>query len=69
MAEAVQESQKRGKPGQLVDPRPETMPSGDVKIKITPQLIHDIFDEYPVVARAYNETVPNLVRWLSKGLV
>lgn len=26
---------------------------------ITPQLVHDIFDEYPVVAKVYNETVPN----------
>jgi transcription initiation factor TFIIH subunit 1 len=32
---------------------------GDIKIVITPQLVHDIFEEYPVVARAYAETVPD----------
>jgi hypothetical protein len=30
-----------------------------VKIVITPQLVHDIFDEFPVVAKAYNDNVPN----------
>lgn len=64
LAEAAQEQQKRGRPGQLVDPRPETVAGGDVKIVITPQLVHDIFDEYPVVAKAYNETVPRQVRSL-----
>ncbi|EJD02865.1 uncharacterized protein FOMMEDRAFT_140693 [Fomitiporia mediterranea MF3/22] len=58
LAEASQETQKRGRPGQLVDPRPETVAGGDIKIVITPQLVHDIFEEYPVVAKAYNETVP-----------
>ena len=28
---------------------------------ITPQLVHDIFDEYPVVAKAYDENVPSKV--------
>jgi hypothetical protein len=32
-----------------------------VKIVITPQLVHDIFDEFPVVAKAYNDNVPNKV--------
>ncbi|KAI5123068.1 hypothetical protein M0805_000502 [Coniferiporia weirii] len=59
LAETAQESQRRGRPGQLVDPRPETVVGGDIKIVITPQLVHDIFEEYPVVSKAYNETVPN----------
>jgi len=42
-----------------VDPRPETVEGGEIKIRITPQLVHDIFDEYPVVAKAYTENVPN----------
>lgn len=63
VAESAQEGQKRGRPGQLVDPRPQTV-NGDVKIVITPQLVHDIFEEYPVVMKAYNETVPNQVRTL-----
>lgn len=45
----------------MVDPRPETV-DGETKIVMTPQLIHDIFDEYPVVAKAYNENVPSKVR-------
>ena len=60
-AEAAEENQIRGRPGQLVDPRPQTVAGGDIKIVITPQLVHDIFEEYPVVAKAYNETVPNQV--------
>ncbi|KAI0930476.1 hypothetical protein AcW1_009147 [Taiwanofungus camphoratus] len=57
LAQAATESQKRGKPGQLVDPRPQTV-DGEVKIVITPQLVHDIFEEYPVVAKAYSDNVP-----------
>ncbi|KAI0789118.1 hypothetical protein C8Q75DRAFT_719004 [Abortiporus biennis] len=57
-AQAATEGQKRGKPGQLVDPRPQTV-DGEVKIVITPQLVHDIFEEYPVVQKAYSENVPN----------
>ena len=45
----------------MVDPRPETVEGGEIKIRITPQLVHDIFDEYPVVAKAYNDNVPNKV--------
>ncbi|KAF5380343.1 hypothetical protein D9615_004564 [Tricholomella constricta] len=59
LAEAASEAQKKGKPGQLVDPRPETVDGGEIKIRITPQLVHDIFDEYPVVAKAYSENVPS----------
>ncbi|KAF5325666.1 hypothetical protein D9611_000372 [Ephemerocybe angulata] len=58
LAQAASESQRKGKSGQLVDPRPETVEGGETKIRITPQLVHDIFDEYPVVAKAYNENVP-----------
>ncbi|KAI0342162.1 hypothetical protein BDW22DRAFT_1331177 [Trametopsis cervina] len=58
LAQAAAERQKKGKPGQLVDPRPQTV-DGEIKIVITPQLVHDIFDEYPVVAKAYSENVPN----------
>jgi transcription initiation factor TFIIH subunit 1 len=62
LAEAAAEGQKRGRPDQLVDLRPQTVEGGEVKIVITPQLVHDIFDEFPVVARAYNDNVPNKVR-------
>ena len=62
LAQATSESQKKGKPGQLVDPRPEAVEGGEIKIRITPQLVHDIFDEYPIVAKAYSDNVPNKVR-------
>ncbi|KAG6831678.1 hypothetical protein H0H92_008321 [Tricholoma furcatifolium] len=58
LAQAAAQSQKKGKSGQLVDPRPEAVDGGEIKIRITPQLVHDIFDEYPVVAKAYSENVP-----------
>ncbi|KAL9711590.1 RNA polymerase II transcription factor B subunit 1 [Leucoagaricus gongylophorus] len=59
LAQAAADNQQKGKSGQLVDPRPETVEGGEIKIRITPQLVHDIFDEYPVVAMAYSENVPN----------
>jgi len=58
-AEQANERQKQGRPGTLVDPRPETLPSGEIKIVITPQLVHDIFDEFPIVAQAYSDNVPS----------
>lgn len=61
LAQAASDSQKKGRPGQLVDPRPQAVEGGEVKIVITPQLVHDIFDEYPVVAKAYDENVPSKV--------
>ncbi|KAF9653830.1 hypothetical protein BDM02DRAFT_3086761 [Thelephora ganbajun] len=57
-AQAAMENQKKGKSGQLVDPRPQTV-DGEIKIVITPQLVHDIFEEYPVVGKAYSENVPS----------
>lgn len=44
----------------MVDPRPETV-DGETKIVMTPQMIHDIFDEYPVIAKAHRENVPSKV--------
>ncbi|KIJ49672.1 hypothetical protein M422DRAFT_777594 [Sphaerobolus stellatus SS14] len=58
-AEASVERQKRGKPGKLVDPRPADQANGERKIMVTPQLVHDIFEEHPVVAKAYSENVPS----------
>ncbi|KAG5353502.1 hypothetical protein C0989_006316 [Termitomyces sp. Mn162] len=59
LAQAAADAQKKGKSGQLVDPRPEAVDGGEIKIRITPQLVHDIFDEYPVVAKAYSDNVPS----------
>ncbi|GAA96985.1 uncharacterized protein L969DRAFT_90393 [Mixia osmundae IAM 14324] len=58
LAEALADNQTRGRSGQMVDPRPETSSSGELTMKITPQLIHDIFEQLPIVQRAYNDNVP-----------
>ncbi|WAR61746.1 hypothetical protein PtB15_12B436 [Puccinia triticina] len=58
--EARRDTQKTGRSAQMVDPRPETTESGDIRISITPQMIRDIFEQYPIVQRAYNENVPPL---------
>lgn len=58
LAEAAASGQVSGRSAQMVDPRPEQTDSGEVKIKLSSQLIKDIFDQYPIVARAYSETVP-----------
>ncbi|KIK67231.1 hypothetical protein GYMLUDRAFT_1019663 [Collybiopsis luxurians FD-317 M1] len=54
-AQLAQDSQRKGKSGVIVDPRTETV---DGVIQLTPQLIQDTFEQYPVVAKAYSETVP-----------
>lgn len=58
--EARLDAQTKGRSAQMVDPRPETTENGDITISVTPQLIHDIFEQYPVVQKAYNENVPPL---------
>ncbi|KAH9006725.1 hypothetical protein EDB83DRAFT_2509368 [Lactarius deliciosus] len=47
LARAASDSQKKRRLGQL---------GGENKTVIAPQLVHDVFDEYPVVAKAYDET-------------
>lgn len=61
LAQKAQESQRKGKPGQLVDPRPQAV-DGEIKIVITPQLKLDIFDEYPVVKKAFDDNVDKKAR-------
>ncbi len=56
LAQAAAENQKRGKPGQFVDSRP-TFVDGELKIVITNQSVHDIFEKFPIVARAYSDSV------------
>ncbi|KAK7005731.1 hypothetical protein R3P38DRAFT_3039285 [Favolaschia claudopus] len=54
---AASESQAKGKSGQMVEPRPETV-DGETKYVMTPQMIRDLFDEYPPIAKAHLENVP-----------
>ncbi|GAA6044378.1 hypothetical protein JCM8097_006565, partial [Rhodosporidiobolus ruineniae] len=57
-AVAAEEGLMRGKSGEMVDPKTVTGQNGEVTVKITPALIREIFEEFPVVLRAYNENVP-----------
>lgn len=60
-AAAADERQKSGKSGEMVDPRPETAPNGEITVRITPTLVREIFEEYPSVLRAYGDNVPRPV--------
>lgn len=58
LAEAAAESQRRGKPSVIVDPRPVRDESGNAVMKLTPAMIEELFDEFPVLRQAYDENVP-----------
>lgn len=61
-AVAAEQGLVKGKSGEMVDPKTVTGQNGEVTVKITPALIRDIFEEFPVVLRAYNDNVPDPVR-------
>ena len=67
-AAAAELAQRKGRSGEMVDPRPELGDGGEVTVKITPQLIKEIFEEYPAVLRAYNENVPEPVSIRPSGM-
>ncbi|KAM0749122.1 hypothetical protein T439DRAFT_327617 [Meredithblackwellia eburnea MCA 4105] len=55
----VEAQGKKGRTGEMVDPKPETGEGGEVTVKITPALIREIFEEYPMVLKAYHDNVPD----------
>ncbi|WFD44506.1 RNA polymerase II transcription factor B subunit 1 [Malassezia psittaci] len=57
-AERAKMQQRQGRRAQLADPRPTQGDSGEMRINITPQLIRELFEQYPILTRAYNELVP-----------
>ncbi|PWN47452.1 BSD-domain-containing protein, partial [Violaceomyces palustris] len=57
-AERARQDQRKGRNAMLADPKPTPNEAGEMKLSITPQLIRDMFEQYPVVARAYEENVP-----------
>ena len=57
-SERAKMQQRQGRSAQLADPKPTQGESGEMKINITPQLIRELFEQYPVLTRAYNENVP-----------
>ncbi|CAE7146032.1 unnamed protein product [Rhizoctonia solani] len=59
-AEESVERQRKGRPTQMLELRGAgTNEKGDIKITITPERAQQIFIEYPVVKRAYDENVPD----------
>lgn len=53
------DAQLRGRSGGMVDPRPEIGEGGEVTVRVTAQMVGEIFEEYPAVRRAYDENVPD----------
>ncbi|KAG8711959.1 RNA polymerase II transcription factor B subunit 1 [Ceratobasidium sp. 395] len=59
-AEESVERQRKGRPTQMLELRATTTNErGDIKITITPERAQQIFIEFPVVKRAYDENVPD----------
>lgn len=59
-AEESIERQRKGRPTQMLELRATTTNErGDIKITITPERAQQIFIEFPVVKRAYDENVPD----------
>ncbi|QRV79543.1 BSD domain-containing protein [Ceratobasidium sp. AG-Ba] len=59
-AEESIERQRKGRPTQMLELRStSTNERGDIKITITPERAQQIFIEFPVVKRAYDENVPD----------
>ena len=58
-AERARMEQRLGRRAQIADPHPTQNEAGEMKINITPQLIRDLFEQYPVLTRAYDENVPS----------
>lgn len=57
-AERARAQQRTGRSARIADPHPTQGESGELKINITPQLIRQLFEQYPVLTRAYDENVP-----------
>ncbi|CAG8766186.1 15038_t:CDS:2, partial [Racocetra fulgida] len=53
----IQSNQKKGRSSVIPNIRPVTEEGGETKINITPQLVQEIFDEYPRVKIAYEQNV------------
>lgn len=58
---AAKDQQQQGKSGKMVDPKPIQGDGLDYTVKITNELMKDIFAEYPSVLQAFNDNVPQPV--------
>ena len=57
-AERALLQQRQGRNARIADPKPINDGEGNVKINMSAQLVRDVFEQYPVVAKAYNDLVP-----------
>ncbi|CEH15484.1 RNA polymerase II transcription initiation/nucleotide excision repair factor TFIIH, subunit TFB1 [Ceraceosorus bombacis] len=60
-AERAAAEQTSGRNARIADPRPRTDERGEMRVEITPQLKRDLFEQYPVVRRAWEENVPKVM--------
>ena len=60
-SEASAAAQRKGKSSEIVAPRLKTGEHGQILLTLTPQLLGDIFEEFPIVLQAYSDNVPNPV--------
>lgn len=58
-AERAKLEQRAGRNARLADPKPTPNEAGELKLSITPELIRDLFEQFPIVARAYQDNVPS----------
>ncbi|KAJ1020821.1 hypothetical protein NDA18_005671 [Ustilago nuda] len=58
-SERAKLEQRAGRNARLADPKPTPNEAGELKLSITPELIRDLFEQFPIVARAYEENVPS----------
>ncbi|KDN52598.1 hypothetical protein K437DRAFT_173571 [Tilletiaria anomala UBC 951] len=50
--------QRQGRNARIADPKPTNDEEGNLKINLSAQMVRDVFEQYPVVAKAYNDLVP-----------
>lgn len=55
--EVATASQKPGRSGQIINPKPSVDADGQVKVQLTQRLIREIFEEFPVVQDIYTKHV------------
>ncbi|PWN93297.1 hypothetical protein FA10DRAFT_263961 [Acaromyces ingoldii] len=60
-AERASASQRAGRNARIADPRPSTNEAGETRINMTPELVRDLKAQFPVVARAFEENVPEVM--------
>jgi len=60
-AEKALAMQKAGRNAKIADPKAKADSNGMMTMNITPEIIRDMFEQFPVVGKAYDENVPKNV--------